>query len=166
MAPYWTHTSLRLTTVFEIKKNECNISLPGGQKHILGLKFCRLHWIYDFCPLVYGLIGIIEHECVSIILLHNIKLYLCFKLLFLVHLLIPYLKIVTVKQQLMYECVVQRINLQFINNEITGYCNTFRKETLQQHWILSNKEGIKLLSPDPVICTVSCLCSKFCLLNE
>jgi len=95
------------------------------------LKFCWLRRIADFCPLVCGLTEIIEYECVSLILLHSIKLYLCFKLLVLVHLLIPCIKIVTVKYQLMYECLVQRINLEFINTKATGYCKTLRKETLQ-----------------------------------
>lgn len=114
-------------------KYEYIISLPGNHKYVLGLKFCRLHRITDFCPKVCGLIETTEHECVSIILLHKSKLYLCFKLLFLVHLLIPCLKIIIVKYQLMYECLMQRINLQYINTETTGYCKPLRKETLQQH---------------------------------
>jgi hypothetical protein len=60
--------------------------------------------------------------------------YICvLKLLFLINFLIPHLKIVIVKYQLVYECLVQRINLQFINSEATGYCKTLRKGTLQQH---------------------------------
>lgn len=76
--------------------------------------------------------------------------------MFLVHLLIPRLKIVTVKYQLMYECVVQRIMLQFINTEATGYCKTLRKETLQQHWSLSKRRvsNCCLLIQSFVLCHV------------
>ena len=79
VAPYWTLTSLRLTTIFEIKKYEYIIFLPGVKVHGLGLKFCRLHRITDFCPLVCGLIEIIGYKCVSIILLHNIKIISVFQ---------------------------------------------------------------------------------------
>jgi hypothetical protein len=41
----------------------------------------------------------------------------------------------------MHECLVQRINLEFINTKATGYCKTLKKETLQQHWSLPNKKG-------------------------
>lgn len=64
----------------------------------------------------------------------------------------------------MCECAVKE--LQFIITEATGYCKSLGKETLLQHWSQSNKESRKLLSFESVTCTVSCLCSKYCLLNN